>query len=253
MPTVFYSMHPLIPMGHRGWGSRSSIRSMLVLIALVITTQPVLANPVASPFTIMFLLIPVNFPINGFVLLMMYLLFIHFKGSPSPHGTWNFIELFLEVVLIITALGALIDMFALFSFERMYISAAIIGALTLWVAYSALQMSMVWSVLTGIVFFWVNLISWVMLMVLAFSFTFLLIILGILAFLFIVLLGRTAHVFHRVDGPVVWDERLYDEDGGRLPQGLISGSFIRTTEDNLSAMRVYTLATIGIVSFIGVI
>ena len=218
----------------------SSVMFLLMAIS-ALSARPVIADPIASPFLVIALIAPINIPINGVILMVMYALFVLLEGSPSPMGTCRFVELVLESVLIMSLSGAMIDVFIAFSGSEIVVFAAGVSCIlgiAYWLASRVLRMTSGWAFTTGAVFLVVNLTFWAFFWV-ADSFLMLPTILAISVLLFIVLLGRTAVRYHMIEGPIAWDEEEV-ADAGTIPAGgWVTGAYINDLEDRTSEMRTY--------------
>jgi hypothetical protein len=151
-------------MGYRGCSL--SILILSVISILVWGSTSVAANPVGGFFWGAIILVPINIPFNGFLLLLLYILFIRVRGGRLhrgiPMGTGRFVELILASVLIISATGALIDVVAFeVDVPWVYFAAAtLIGGICSTIAWRYLKLSTREAALTGVAFFSFNLGMW---------------------------------------------------------------------------------------------
>ena len=120
------------------------------------------ANPIASPFDYAIEIAYVNYPINGLILLALYLLI-------TPNGP-NFVQmgpikhtvLFLSVVGTISFTGAIVDSMAYttMSLPVFLFACATIGLIVAIVSVRYLRMDLEDGAKVVIVFFFVNLMMW---------------------------------------------------------------------------------------------
>jgi hypothetical protein len=151
-------------MASRGWGIRTGYTVIGILAAVLAISPSAMANPVGNPLWGLYYLVPINLPINTFLLLLMYALFASSSGVRTRFGARRFFELFVYSTLIITVSGALIDGIA-FATENLFmlpICAFFIGLVVYWVCNSVLDMSARWSLIAAINFFVINLLVWVL-------------------------------------------------------------------------------------------
>jgi hypothetical protein len=137
---------------------------MAVFPSLVIASSSVSANPIAepTPFDLTIKLVLPNLPINGFMLLVMYYLFIRVESMPVQQGMVKHYVAFMLSVSMLTFSGALIDTVAFVSEDQMvYLAAAaLIGCTAVLVSYRYLKVTPRFSLYTGAFFFIVNMIAW---------------------------------------------------------------------------------------------
>ena len=144
-----------------GWG-RLGTSSLSILASIPLLSGTVSANPIASPFDYAIEIAYVNYPINGLILLALYLLI-------TPNGP-NFVQmgpikhavLFLSVVGTISFTGAIVDSMAYttMSLPVFLIACAIIGLIVAIVSVRYLRMDLEDGAKVGIVFFFVNFMMW---------------------------------------------------------------------------------------------
>lgn len=154
-------------MSSPGWGCRSIsillIAILFILIFIAISTA-VSGNAVdpPPPFEETIDLVFPNFPLNGLLLIIMYIFFGLFDGLPKPVGMLHHLVTFILVVAVITFSGALIDTVAFLEDNLgVYLAAAmLIACICIGVAYRYLHMSLRTSLLTGVVFFTYNMVVW---------------------------------------------------------------------------------------------
>ena len=144
-----------------GWG-RLGTSSLSILASIPLLSGTVSANPIASPFDYTIEIAYVNYPINGLILLALYLLI-------TPNGP-NFVQmrpikqtvLFLSVVGTISFTGAIVDSMAYttMSLPVFLFACTIIGFIVAIVSVRYLRMNLEDGVKVGIVFLFVNLMMW---------------------------------------------------------------------------------------------
>ena len=144
-----------------GWG-RLGTSSLSILASIPLLSGTVSANPIASPFDYSLEIAYVNYPINGLILLALYLLI-------TPNGP-NFVQmrpikhivLFLSVVGTISFTGAIVDSMAYttMSLPVFLFACTIIGFIVAIVSVRYLRMDLEDGVKVGIVFLFVNLMMW---------------------------------------------------------------------------------------------
>ncbi len=140
-------------------------RMAVFIVAIVSLASTASANPVAPRFVSAFELAFINFPINGIVLLVLFTLWTIFNRTETPMGGFYYFFLILLSVLVITLTGAVIDA-VVFEYDVLglyVVGLLLIASICTLVAYFALRMEYLWSLLTGAVFFTVNAITWYML------------------------------------------------------------------------------------------
>lgn len=152
-------------MSSLGSGRDYIIISVSYILILIATSTSVYANPSTPPppeFDRTIDLVLPNFPINGLILLGMYFAFLMKGDLVEPRGMLRHMVAFTLSVGVITFSGALIDTVAfLEDVLVIYLAAAsLIACICTAVAYRYLRMSLVFSLLTGAVFFIVNLVAW---------------------------------------------------------------------------------------------
>ncbi len=232
-------------------GTRLAIIPLLSMVAIALSSQSVLANPIASPFLVLYILIPVNLPINGLLLMGMYALWIWFDGAPAPMGTGRFMELAVESVLVITLTGSIIDLFVFYSIGSWtFIAGGLaITAIVCTLSRLVLGMSIEWSLLTGVVYFAVNILTWLLLDEIGIL-LFLATILILSLVVFIVLLNKMAFQYHSITQPILWDESYIGRQGDAEPETMVRGSYLTLLDMRRHQMRASVL---GLVVFISVL
>jgi hypothetical protein len=212
---------------------------LLSIVALTLSSQSVLANPIAPAYEVFLILIPINLPVNGLLLMVMYALFVRFAGAPRPLAKGRFVELVLESVLVITFTGAMIDTAVLYGAGAfsMAFGAVMIAAIVSVVSRFALSMSPTWSLLTGAVFLVINLAMWVMLdsvgdiwVIVAMSF---LCMLG-----FIILTANMTFTHHSITRPVAWDAGYRGGSGEGRTETFVLGSYLHRMDGVRGQLRV---------------
>ncbi len=238
-------------MGRWGRGTRLAVVPLLSMVAIAMSSQSVLANPIASPFLVLYILIPVNLPINGLLLMTMYALWVWFDGAPPPMGTGRFMELAIESVLVITLTGSIIDLFVFYGIGNWtFIAGGLaITAIVCILSRFVLGMSMEWSLLTGIAYFTVNILTWLLLDEIGIL-LFLATILILSLVVFIVLLNKMAFQFHSITQPVLWDESYIGGQGDAEPEMMVRGSHLNLLDRHRRQMRGLVL---GLVVFCAVL
>ena len=132
------------------------------LLGLVVISAPVRANPISTPFDYTPDLVLVNFPFNGAMLLVFWLLVSIHDNRGLPMGCERFYLHFLASVTIITSSGALIDS-AAFWVDRPSVNLVallLIGSIGMTVSRVNLLMTMRESLCTGIAFGAYNAVFW---------------------------------------------------------------------------------------------
>lgn len=224
---------------------------MLQLMATcALLAQPVAANPIPPPGQIMAMIALVNMPINGLILVGVYVLFVRFEGAPQPMGTWRFLELAMESVILMSLMGAIIDV--LFAYSSGGGIMSIVGALSIaiiafWLADRVLRMTRRGAAAMGAVFFVVNLITWEFIVFDEEMWPIFLVLLPICAMLFTSLLGWTTARHHRIEGPIAWDETWVPPSEESMTEGTVRGSYIRSLDDRRSEIRVYVVVILAVV------
>lgn len=152
-------------MSPRGWGGSVSRSSLLSAALLSSFTGTVAANPVASPFDYAIDIAIFNYPINGFILLALYISLVR-RGAAAGHLGPNYLfMLFLTSTAIISLTGGMVDSAAYTSDSAaVYLVATVlIGMITALVAQRYLRLEFQASLVVGLVFFVVNIVSWTIL------------------------------------------------------------------------------------------
>lgn len=142
--------------------SRSALLSVALLTSL---TGTVLANPVASPFDYALDIAVFNYPINGFILLALYIALTR-RGASVGHLAPNHLFLLLLTsTAIISLTGGMVDSAAYTSDSvAVYLVATVlIGMITALVVLRYLRLDLQASSVVGLVFFVVNIVSWTIL------------------------------------------------------------------------------------------
>ena len=223
---------------------------MLPIVAYcVFLAEPVVANPIPPPGQIMAMIALVNMPINGLILIGMYALFVHLEGAPPPMGTWRFLELAMESVILMSLLGAMIDMLFVVSSGGAIMSmvgALSIAAIAFWLTSRVLRMTRRGAAATAVGFFAVNFITWEFIVFDEEMWPLFLVLLPICAVLFTSLLGWIIARHHRIEGPIAWDETWVPPSGEAMTEGILKGSFIRDLDDRRSEMRVYVTVILAV-------
>ena len=103
-----------------------------------------------------------NFPLNGFMLLAIYLLFVYRKGVPNPQGFTRHIAAILLSVGVITFSGAIIDTVAFLEDDPfVYLAAALlIACISIFVAMRYVGIPLRYGLVGGGLFFTVNIVTW---------------------------------------------------------------------------------------------
>lgn len=153
-------------MAPRGLGGSLRFSTYLGLVATVLTATPVRANPYATPWDYSPEIAIVNFPINGFLLLVMYFALLKRGAVAYRFGAGGFILVFLASTGIISCTGGMVDSAAFMteSLPVFLVATALIGSIVTIVSlrYLRLDFNASWSM--GLVFFVVNMMSWTVLM-----------------------------------------------------------------------------------------
>lgn len=149
-------------MSPRGWGVSFTRVMPTAAVLLSFLSSPVAANPVSTPFDFAFEIAIFNFPINGFILLLVYFTLIKRGAHAMYFGPRNFAIIFLMCTAIISFTGGIVDSAAYMtlSIPVFIVATALIGMIAGIVAYRFLRLDFEASWVVGVVFFTVNLISW---------------------------------------------------------------------------------------------
>ena len=147
-------------MGYRG--RIGAVQSLLFLIAVLGVSGSAQANPIATPSSGIFKIAFLNLPINGFLLLGIYLAMIHLGKQPVYSRELDHFILFLSLVISITLIGAMIDIVAFYgqTISVRIVGASFIGLTTALLTYRYLQTDLRESLLVFVGFFTVNIVSW---------------------------------------------------------------------------------------------
>ena len=147
-------------MGYRG--RIGAVQSFLFLLAVLGVSGSAQANPIAFPFYGMFGLAFLNFPINGLLLLGLYLILIDLGKQPVGNSVMDHFILFLSLVISISLVGAMIDVTVLWgeSIWLPIVGAVLIGFTTALLAYRDLQTYLRESLVIAVGFFLVNIAFW---------------------------------------------------------------------------------------------
>ncbi len=123
------------------------------------------ANPVASPFDFALDIAVFNYPINGFILLALYISLTRRGAAVGRLGPNYLFVLFLTSTAIISLTGGMVDSAAYTSDSvAVYLVATVlIGMITALVAQRYLRLEFQASLVVGLVFFVVNIVSWTIL------------------------------------------------------------------------------------------
>ena len=132
------------------------------ILASLMFSSTVSANPIATPFDYTHEVFLFNLPLDGLLLLGMYVLFRLMGGNARPIGRLRHIVIFLTATIIIAASGAVIDSIAFWVDEMdVYIvSLSLIASIATLCAIRYLEMGYLWSAITGVIFFLVNAMAW---------------------------------------------------------------------------------------------
>ncbi|MCK5413999.1 MAG: hypothetical protein KAJ35_01320 [Thermoplasmata archaeon] len=200
-------------------GSTRILVPGIAILAGLMFSSTVSANPVSTPFDYTYEVFLFNLPLDGLLLLGMYVLFRLMGGNARPVGRHMHFIIFLTATVIIAASGALIDSVAFWVEEMdVYIlSLALIASIATLCAMRYLEMGYLWSAITGVIFFLVNAMAWFTLGDPAFFYlissdeaTIYLVV--YLAFL--ISLDLETFVFQESDTAPVW---VHTKDDGRRP------------------------------------
>lgn len=147
-------------MGYRG--KIGAVQSFLFLIVALGVTGSAQANPVAPPSSGIFAIVFLNLPINGFLLLGLYLMLIDLGKQPVGNSARDHFVIFLSLVISITFIGAMIDVTVLWgeAIWQPIVGAVCIGFTTALLAYRYLQTDLRESLMIAVGFFVVNIASW---------------------------------------------------------------------------------------------
>jgi hypothetical protein len=155
-------------MGLRGFGPGST--AVLLLLLITVLAAPAAANPwisvgekmAAAPI----LLVIVNYPIDGVMLLIGYSFGMKRRLPPRPSGELAVFFDLAMAVLLFALIGSLIDLFTVYSAEDVVsVSIGLVGiALScLLISRRYLHMDRWSSILTTLIVTVVNFVSWLML------------------------------------------------------------------------------------------
>jgi hypothetical protein len=149
-------------MSPRGWGARSKVAVLSSLAAALAFSEPVAANPVAPPFIGAFDIAVINFSINGFLMMGLYVLLITFGRRPVVAMGVNHYVLLLALTVMITALGAMIDMLVRFGEGTpvKVVGAALVGCTTVLLCRHFLRTDRKESAIVFAGFFLINFVAW---------------------------------------------------------------------------------------------
>ena len=197
-------------------GSTRILVPGIAILACLMFSSTVSANPVSTPFDYTYEVFLFNLPLDGLLLLGMYVLFRLMGGNARPIGRLRHIVIFLMATVIIAASGAVIDSIA-FGVEEMdvyIVSLVLIASIATLCAIRYLEMGYLWSTLTGVIFFLVNAMAWFTLgdpasFDLMFSFEADIYLVVYAAFL--ISLGLETFLFHEIHRPPVWVYTRVDE------------------------------------------
>ena len=147
-------------MGYRG--RIGAVQSFLVLIAVLGVSGSAQADPFAFPFYGMFGIALLNLPINGFLLLGLYLMLIDLGKQPVGNSVMDHFIIFLSLVISISLVGAMIDVTVLWgeSIWLPIVGAVLIGFTTALLTYRYLQTDLRESLMIAVGFFLVNIAFW---------------------------------------------------------------------------------------------
>ncbi len=147
-------------MGYRG--RIGAVQSFLFLMVALGVSGSAQANLVAPPSTGIFGIAFLNLPINGFLLLGLYLMLIDLGKQPVGNSVMDHFILFLSLVISISLIGAMIDVTVLWgvSIWQPIVGAVCIGFTTALLAYRYLQTDLRESLMIAVGFFVVNITSW---------------------------------------------------------------------------------------------
>ncbi len=147
-------------MGYRG--KIGAVQSFLFLIVALGVTGSAQANSVAPPSTGIVGIAFLNLPINGFLLLGLYLMLIDLGKQPVGNSARDHFVIFLSLVISITLIGAMIDVTVLWgeSIWQPIVGAGCIGFTTALLTYRYLQTDLRESLMIAVGFFVVNITSW---------------------------------------------------------------------------------------------
>ncbi len=145
-----------------GIWERLAISSLLLISSIHFLSSTVSANPIASPFDDAIIIAFINYPINGLILLALYLVLTPNGPNFTQMGSTQHTILFLIVVGIMSFTGAIVDSAAYYtgSIPVFLIACTIIGIIAVIVSVRFLRMDPGNSVKTGFVFFIINLLVW---------------------------------------------------------------------------------------------
>jgi len=147
-------------MGHRG--TIGAVQSFLFLMVALGVSGSAQADPFAPPSSGMFGIAFLNLPINGFLLLGLYLILIDLGKQPVGNSASDHFVLFLSLVISISLVGAMIDVTVLWgvSIWQPIVGAVLIGFTTALLTYRYLQTDLRESLMIAVGFFVVNIVSW---------------------------------------------------------------------------------------------
>jgi len=147
-------------MGYRG--RIGAVQSFLFLLTVLGVSGSAQANPIGFPFYGMFGIALLNLPINGFLLLGLYLMLIDLGKQPVGNSVMDHFILFLSLVVSISLIGAMIDVTVLGgeSIWLPIVGAVIIGFTTALLTYRYLQTDLRESLMIAVGFFLVNIAFW---------------------------------------------------------------------------------------------
>jgi hypothetical protein len=198
---------------------------LLVLVALSMSVSGNGLTPPPPYYEDTIDLVFPNFPLNGLLLVVMYILFVLMDGLPRPVGMLHHLVTFILAVAVITFSGALIDTVAFLEDDpRVYLAAALlIACICTGVAYRYLEISLSHSLLTGGAFFCYNIIAWAMIEEWYANLMDYVIVFSLLYVLLIIILVFEGFFFHyRIEADLNTD--AYGDDG--TPSGSASESSI---------------------------
>ncbi len=145
--------------------NRHGLHWFFILSAILFPSFVASANGVqpSEPFDRTIDLVLPNFPVNGFMFLVIYFIFVLVDGPPVQQGLVRHLFSFLISIGIVTFSGALIDTVAFLEDDMgVYIAAAaLIMCIVFAVCFRYLRMSLLFSVISGLAFFVWNMIAWV--------------------------------------------------------------------------------------------
>lgn len=148
-------------MSCRGW----ALFPLATFMSLPLFFPSATADPIVTPFDYTFDLVFINFWVNGFILLFLYVHLVRMGAKPLPVEPRRFFAIFLQSVLIITFSGAIIDSIAFVggTVSVSVVALALIMMTCILVSYRYLGMPLREAALIGVVFLVVNATMWAVL------------------------------------------------------------------------------------------